>query len=92
MSKKDKVYFSKSKAYIVFGLAVIAIVLVIVGSFNHPVWWLALVGFGCVIAAAVCKTLFFRCPSCGSRRASKYVNFRFEAFNCPECKKRINFK
>ena len=52
----------------------------------------AFIGFAIVIIGAIIKVRYYRCPHCGAFRAVRKCNLQFQAFNCPDCKKKVDFE
>ena len=52
----------------------------------------AFIGFAIVIIGAIIKVRYYRCPHCGAVRAVRKCNLQFQAFNCPDCKKKVDFE
>ena len=92
MSTKNTPKLPRKPLYAASVLLYGGFILVIAGLFvDIGVIW-AFVGFAIVLIGAVVKVRFYRCPHCNAFRAVRKCNLRFESFNCPECKKKVDFE
>lgn len=52
----------------------------------------AFYGFIAVLVGAAIKVKYYRCPHCGAFRAVRKCTVNFTPFNCPVCRKKVDFE
>jgi len=92
MSSKNAPKLPRTPMYVSTVLLIAGFALTIAGLFVDISIMFAFAGLAVVIIGAIVKGKYYCCPHCGAFGAVRKANINFTPFNCPRCRKKVDFE